>query len=153
MAHFADRVNIQVIEERESYIYIERGCFCTMRQLAVILAFLCAVLATAGATFAQEEKAVFFVDQKSYLVDGQERHMDVAPYIDENGRMMVPVRFLALALGVPEECIVWVPEERLVVLHDGRETTVFLKIGSRSCSYSRGKPQSKWGTFFGFTVA
>lgn len=119
-----------------------------MRQLAVILAFLCAVLATPGVAFAQEEKAVFFVDQKSYLVDGQERQMDVAPYIDENGRTMVAVRFLALALGVPEEYIVWVPEERLVVLHDGRETTVFLKIGEPELFVLKGETAKQMGELF-----
>jgi hypothetical protein len=35
--------------------------------------------------------------------------MDVAPFI-ENGRTFVPVRFLAYALGIPEEAVIWNPE-------------------------------------------
>lgn len=52
---------------------------------------------------------------------------DAAPFL-ENGRTYVPVRYLALALGVPEEGISWSPAARTVTLvKDG--VTVTLAIG------------------------
>ncbi|MGQ9533310.1 MAG: stalk domain-containing protein [Desulfotomaculales bacterium] len=33
--------------------------------------------------------------------------MDAAPFIDENGRLLVPVRFLAQAMGVADSAIAW----------------------------------------------
>lgn len=42
------------------------------------------------------------IDQKVYMVDGQPKTMDVAPYLNE-GRTMVPARFLAEALGATVE--------------------------------------------------
>lgn len=81
-----------------------------MRKIAALTIFLFIVLALAcPALAAPAHKAVFVVGQESYTVDGQPKEMDAAPFI-ENGRTFVPVRYLAYALGVAEENIVWVGE-------------------------------------------
>lgn len=50
------------------------------------------------------KKVVMTVDKKDYTVDGKAgTAMDVAPYIDSNSRTMVPVRFVAEALGFTVE--------------------------------------------------
>ena len=55
--------------------------------------------------------------------------MDVAPFIEE-GRSFVPLRFLAQALGVPGEGILWDEQEQLVkISSQGR--TVVLRLGER----------------------
>lgn len=51
-------------------------------------------------------KATFVVGQTSYTIDGQTKSMDAGTFI-ENGRTYVPIRYLALALGVVEKDIIW----------------------------------------------
>lgn len=60
--------------------------------------------------------AIFTLGQKSYSSNGQVQEMDVAPLL-ENGRTYVPLRYLALALGVPEEGIGWDPASQTVTLN------------------------------------
>lgn len=59
-----------------------------------------------GAIAQPNHTATFVIDQKTYVADNQAKSMDAAPFID-NGRAFVPARYLALALGVPEEQISW----------------------------------------------
>ena len=51
--------------------------------------------------------ATFTAGQASYTVDGQTVEMDVAPYIDSNNRMLVPIRYAANAMGVSDSNIQW----------------------------------------------
>ena len=51
--------------------------------------------------------ATFTDGQASYTVDGQTVTMDVAPYIDSNNRMLVPIRYAANAMGVSDDNIQW----------------------------------------------
>ncbi|MGQ9513136.1 N-acetylmuramoyl-L-alanine amidase [Thermodesulfitimonas sp.] len=67
-------------------------------------AFFC--LLGAASAVAGQPQAVFVVGQKSYTAGGQAKAMDAAPFIAD-GRTYVPVRYLALALGVPEAGISW----------------------------------------------
>ncbi|WP_338823897.1 hypothetical protein MHOCP_20610 [Moorella humiferrea] len=62
--------------------------------------------------------AIFTLGQKSYSSNGQVQEMDVAPLL-ENGRTYVPLRYLALALGVPEAGIGWDPASQTVTLSSG----------------------------------
>jgi len=61
----------------------------------------------------------FRVGVRDYVeADGKQRRVkqvDAAPFI-ANGRTYVPVRYLALALGVPEEGISWSPSTQVVTL-------------------------------------
>lgn len=45
------------------------------------------------------QKVVMTIGQKAYTVNGEQKYMDVAPYVNQAGRTMVPVRFVAEALG------------------------------------------------------
>lgn len=65
-------------------------------------AFLAVFMLTGFHTFAAESPARFWNGRVYYEAAGQQYPMDVAPYI-KNGRTYVPVRYLAYALGVPEE--------------------------------------------------
>jgi len=55
---------------------------------------------------AQGVKAVFTVDQSDYTMDNQTFQMDAKTFI-KNERTYVPIRYLALALGVAEKDIGW----------------------------------------------
>jgi uncharacterized secreted protein with C-terminal beta-propeller domain len=59
-----------------------------------------------GANAEPNHTATFIIDQRTYVTDSQAKTMDAAPFI-ENGRSFVPARYLALALGVPEDKITW----------------------------------------------
>ncbi|MBE3584985.1 MAG: copper amine oxidase N-terminal domain-containing protein [Thermoanaerobacter sp.] len=102
-----------------------------MRKLTILLTgLLLALLAFAlPALAAPAHKAVFVIGQKNYTVDGQERQMDAAAFV-ENGRTYVPVRYLALALGVAENDIIWVGSTGDVSLKL-EDKLVQMKVGSR----------------------
>lgn len=76
-------------------------------------------------------KVHFKVGSKDYevQVDGRDRveKADTAPFV-EGGRVYVPVRYLALALGIPETGIRWSPSDQTVTLtNDG--ITLTLAVG------------------------
>ena len=52
--------------------------------------------------------------------------MDCAPYVDENNRTMVPVRFVGQALGAT---VNWNPSAKTVLVADEENTVVFA-VGS-----------------------
>lgn len=54
--------------------------------------------------------------------------MDVAPYL-RSGRVLIPVRFLARALGVRDEDVAWEERDQTVTLKKG-ETVVIFTVGS-----------------------
>lgn len=103
-----------------------------MRKLSILLTgLLLALLVFAlPALAAPAHKAAFTVGQKAYTVDGRQEQMDAAAFI-ENGRTYVPVRYLALALGVAEKDIMWDGKTATVTLKLGN-TTVKLVIGSQT---------------------
>ena len=70
----------------------------------------------------------FVIGSNIYTVNGLTRIMDVAPYIN-NGRTFVPYRYLALALGVAEDDIVWDDSTKKVTVTKG-ENVVEATIGS-----------------------
>ncbi|HIE59320.1 MAG TPA: hypothetical protein EYP82_05200 [Hydrogenothermaceae bacterium] len=61
-----------------------------------------------------------------YKVNGETRIMDVAPFINEAGRTMVPVRFVAEAMGLSVQ---WNAETRQVII-TGEDTEIILTIDS-----------------------
>gem|GEM_PF-4568658 len=73
--------------------------------------------------------AVFTLDEKRYISRGEVREMDVAPFVDE-GRSFVPLRFLAQALGVLGEDIIWDEQKQLVKI-SAQGRTVMLRLGEK----------------------
>ncbi|MFZ5595855.1 MAG: copper amine oxidase N-terminal domain-containing protein [Bacillota bacterium] len=62
--------------------------------------------------------AVFKIDKSSYIVNGRDVPMDVAPYI-KDGRTMIPLRFAANAVGVANDNIIWDAGANMVTLVKG----------------------------------
>ncbi|MFZ5643284.1 MAG: stalk domain-containing protein [Bacillota bacterium] len=60
-------------------------------------------------------KTVFNIGKNLYTKGTINIKMDAAPFL-EKGRAFVPVRYLALALGVPEDKITWSPSSGTVTL-------------------------------------
>jgi sugar lactone lactonase YvrE len=88
---------------------------------------------SAAPTTVENEPIDFTVGQSSYTAAGQFFAMDVAPLID-NGRALVPVRYLADALGAQTA---WDAAARTITITRGR-TTIELAVGSMSIT-SNGK--------------
>ncbi|ACX51899.1 copper amine oxidase domain protein [Ammonifex degensii KC4] len=89
--------------------------------LVAMAVFLCSQPSWAAMRVAQ-----FIVGYPAYAVEGREFPMDVAPFI-QNGRVYVPVRYLAYALGVRESDVMWYPETGQV--------TICAPPGCKACSY------------------
>ncbi|MGB9804758.1 copper amine oxidase N-terminal domain-containing protein [Desulfofundulus sp.] len=81
-----------------------------MTFLLVILAFAFPVLAAPG------HRAALVVGKMFATVDGQLRKLDAAPFVKE-GRVFLPVRYLACALGVPEKGVSWAGKTQTVALN------------------------------------
>lgn len=71
--------------------------------------------------------SAFTIGESYYLVDGVKVAMDAAPYI-EDGRTMVPVKYVAAALGLNAKDIVWDQANKTVTVFADR--TVQLKANS-----------------------
>jgi acyl-CoA synthetase (AMP-forming)/AMP-acid ligase II len=95
-----------------------------IRRTLVALSVLAALMLATLPAFAGQ----FQVGKPVYWVDGVARTMDVAPFIDERGRTMVPVRYLAYALGVPEDGVFWRGKDQVVFLNRGG-AGLFLVVG------------------------
>lgn len=65
-------------------------------------------------------KVDFIVGKNIYKVDGVSRSIDAKPYISSHNRIMVPVRYVAYALGVEENDLQW----------DGKSGTITIKADS-----------------------
>lgn len=74
--------------------------------------------------------ASFKVGSNQYNVDGQNKTMDVAPFI-ENSRTYLPVRYLADALGISNDNILWDSAHQTVSLFKGSKV-VQVTIGSNA---------------------
>jgi photosystem II stability/assembly factor-like uncharacterized protein len=69
----------------------------------------------------------FFIGLTKYMVGDELHHMDARPFIEKD-RTYVPVRYLALSLGIPEKDIRWNDEKKEVTLvKDG--STLSLTVG------------------------
>lgn len=108
---------------------------------AVMLTVVVASSATAGTA------GMFQIGDSTCLIDGEPRDMGVAPFIDEQHRTMVPVRFVAYAVGVAEEGIVWRPREQLVMLTSG-DVAVLLVVGEPFLAVLDGDSAQLMGRLF-----
>jgi hypothetical protein len=72
------------------------------------------------------------IGDKTLIVGDQTIAMDVAPYI-ENNNTMVPVRYVASALGLASDGVIWDSKTRTVTIKTGDRTAV-LTVGSAEFS-------------------
>lgn len=77
------------------------------------------------------EKVVFTIGSADYMVGAVKMTSDAAPYINEQGRTMLPLRALANALGVADSNIMWNEVERSVTIFKG-DATIKVVIGQMS---------------------
>ncbi len=75
----------------------------------------------------QGVKATFTIGESKYTVNGAEKTMDAASYIDSNGRTMVPIRHIANALGVDDNKIVWNQATKTATIFG--KNTVIITVG------------------------
>lgn len=73
--------------------------------------------------------AVFKIGQASYTVNGEEKIMDTVPYISES-RTMLPVRYVADALGIEASQIVWDSANKTVTILGDK--VVQIKLASKT---------------------
>lgn len=64
------------------------------------------------------------------VVDGTPAAIDAPAYINKDNRTMVPLRAVAVALGVSDDQIVWVASERTVIVNYA-DTWISMVIGSQ----------------------
>lgn len=84
------------------------------------------------ASLAGQSQVTFSVGAASYKENGVAKTMDAVTFI-ENDRTYVPVRYLALVLGVPEDKIKWSYPTKTVTLTKG-DKELSLSIGSKIIS-------------------
>ncbi len=75
-------------------------------------------------------QVVFTIGSNKYLVGNEEREMDVAPYI-KDGRTYAPIRYLAYAVGLTDDNILWDGQARTVTLVAEKRVVQF-KVGEKS---------------------
>lgn len=68
--------------------------------------------------------------QAAYKLDGTAYAIPVAPFADENGRALLPLRALANALGIADSDISWDDGKKQATLKQG-DTTIVATVGSR----------------------
>lgn len=91
-----------------------------MRKRMVSLSFVLLVFAFAvPGPGGPPREAAFVVGQSTYVAGGRVGRADGVPFV-EGGRVFVPVRYLAYALGISEGDIKWAGDSGAVSLKLGR---------------------------------
>jgi len=84
-----------------------------MRKMITILTTLVLMLTLtlpAWAAGPPLNTAVFTIGSTTYTFNGQTRQMDVAPVIVPPGRTMLPIRYVAEGMGIPESDITYLAQ-------------------------------------------
>ena len=81
--------------------------------------------------------ATFTAGQASYTIGNETVEMDVAPFIDSNNRMLVPIRYAANAMGVSDSNIQWNGYTQTGTI-SGAMSVVQVTVGSTNLITSNG---------------
>lgn len=73
------------------------------------------------------KKIKFKMGEEAYSVNGRYHHLDVPAYI-EKGRTLVPIKYVAEALGIPSDQVKWNKETQEITLYGSK--VIELEIGS-----------------------
>lgn len=89
-----------------------------------------AVIAKVATPAPEDQKATasFVIGSTSYTVNGVAKTLDVAPF-EQDGRTYLPVRYVADALGVASDNIMYNPADQSVIIIKG-DRVIKLQIGS-----------------------
>lgn len=82
-----------------------------------------------AAPVAMRGQAVFTIGSTKYTVGNEEKEMDVAPYI-KDGRTYAPIRYLAYAVGLTDDNILWDGQAQTVTLIAAKRVVQF-KVGEK----------------------
>lgn len=77
----------------------------------------------------------FVIGSAAYVANGTTKTMDVAPFLSKDGNTIVPLRYVAEALGIQEENIIWDGVNRTVTILDGAKV-LQLKIDSKMVMFN-----------------
>ena len=67
-----------------------------------------------------------------YVVDGDMLYaIDAAPFIDNNGRAMLPLRAIANAFDISDDSITWDDETKTVIITDSQGNKISVKVGEK----------------------
>jgi len=100
-----------------------------LRIAALVALIVCSQAFALAAPSEAKGVTLFRVGSRTCVLNGAEQKMDVAPYI-KNGRVYVPLRFVAAAAGIGGPNVVWNGARRTVNL-TGENRTVKLAVGSK----------------------
>ncbi len=80
-----------------------------LKKSVLLSVFLCGALLmlSSSSVYCDENETSFSIGVRQYLINGVVNEMDAEPYIDDNGRSMVPFRYLGAALGIPQDGVWW----------------------------------------------
>lgn len=70
----------------------------------------------------------FTIGKSHYTIGSTNKSMDATPYIS-NGRTMLPIKYVADAIGIGGECILWHPTTKTVTIKANQ--TITLQLGSK----------------------
>ena len=74
----------------------------------------------------------FTIGDTSYNYDGRKGYMESPPFIDDNGRVLLPLRAVAATLGISSQNIVWDSTSQMIHItyqtKEGQSQTVVYKI-------------------------
>lgn len=74
----------------------------------------------------------FFIGLDNYVIDNMKvMRIHSAPFIDNNGRAMLPLRAIANAFEIPDDNISWDDKTKTVVITDGNGEGISIKIGEK----------------------
>lgn len=79
----------------------------------------------------EKTEVCFTIGQATYTIDGTTQTIPTAPFIDENGRTLLPLRAVANALGIEDEAIQWNDSLKAATITQG-EKTLTAYIGSKT---------------------
>jgi len=60
--------------------------------------------------------AKLWIGRQYFIRNAEKLSTDIAPYVDKNGRTLVPLRFVAYALGLGEENVIWNEQDQTVTI-------------------------------------
>jgi len=75
-----------------------------------------------------DHTASFVVNQTTFTLDGEARGMDAAPFI-EQGRTYVPLRYLAYALDITDDKIMWDGQKQKVTISSPNGNVITVTVG------------------------